>query len=130
MTRFKGLFIGILVAGTLAACMPQAGEGERFLVYFDELSANVTPQAAGVVADAVAKAKASQARSIRIEGRASATGSAAANQKLSESRAQAVANELQKDGLDPKTFRQVSVGQTGSGDTSVADRRVDIVLER
>ena len=40
------------------------------------------------------------------------------------------AAELAKDGLDRATFGQVWIGETGSGDTGVADRRVDIVLER
>lgn len=130
MTRFNGVLLGFVVAGALAGCMPKPVESDRFLVYFDEFSANITPQAAGVAADAVAKAKAMPAKSIRIEARASATGSPEANQKLAETRAQVVADELQKDGLNPAMFRQQPIGQTGSGDTGVTDRRVDIVLER
>jgi outer membrane protein OmpA-like peptidoglycan-associated protein len=70
------------------------------------------------------------ARAIRIEGRASATGSPTANQYLVQTRTQVVADELQKNGLDRATFKQVWIGQTGSDDPSVAERRVDIVLER
>jgi outer membrane protein OmpA-like peptidoglycan-associated protein len=125
--------LGLVVLGAVAGCMPQAQapqEGARFLVYFDEFSANITPQAQGVIADAAAKVKATHPRAIRIEAHASATGSPAANQKLTETRSQVVADALQRDGLDPGTFRQVAAGQTPTGDTSVADRRVDIVLER
>jgi outer membrane protein OmpA-like peptidoglycan-associated protein len=53
-----------------------------------------------------------------------------ANQHLAETRSQVVVDELARDGLDRATFRQVLIGQTGSGDPSVAERRVDIVLER
>ncbi|HEX3863967.1 MAG TPA: OmpA family protein [Stellaceae bacterium] len=124
----------VAALATLAACMPMAGPGAndagRFLVYFDEFSANLTPEAKKVVADAVAQAKATQAHGVRIEARASATGSPQANQPLAQTRSQVVADELAKDGLNPATFSQVSVGQTGSGDPSVADRRVDIVLLR
>ena len=35
---------------------------------------------------------------------------------------------MQKDGIDPTTIEQAPIGQTGSGDTSVMERRVDIVL--
>ena len=37
---------------------------------------------------------------------------------------------LAADGLSPAMLHQVPIGQTGSGDPSVAERRVDIVLER
>jgi outer membrane protein OmpA-like peptidoglycan-associated protein len=51
-----------------------------------------------------------------------------ANQHLAETRTQVVYDELQKDGINPATLIQQPIGQTGSGDTTVMDRRVDIVL--
>jgi outer membrane protein OmpA-like peptidoglycan-associated protein len=122
-----GLLLGLLAACVQATPQPDA---ERLLVYFDEFSANLTPEARQVVANAVSRARETSARSIRIEGRASATGSPAGNQRLAEARSQMVADELARDGLDRATFRQVWIGETGSGDPSVAERRVDIVLER
>jgi outer membrane protein OmpA-like peptidoglycan-associated protein len=119
-----GSFLGLLVA--CAQVVPDTG---RFLVYFDEVSANLTPEARQVVANAATRARETSARSIRIEGRASATGSPAGNQRLAEARSQAVADELARDGLDRATFRQAWIGETGSGDPSVAERRVDIILE-
>ena len=100
------------------------------MVYFTEMSATLSPAARQIVADAAGRARATNTRSIRIEGRSNAIGSPAANQRLAEHRAEAVAAELAKDGLDRATFGQVWIGETGSGDTGVADRRVDIVLER
>jgi outer membrane protein OmpA-like peptidoglycan-associated protein len=67
---------------------------------------------------------------VRIEGRASATGSPVANQHLAETRTQVVYDELQKDGINPASLVQAPIGQTGSGDISVMERRVDIVLLR
>ncbi len=131
MTRLRRHLVGFLVIGALAGCAAPGSapqEGERFLVYFDEFSANITPQAQSVIDEA--SAKATHAKAIRIEAHASATGSPAANQKLTETRAQVVADALQKDGIDPGMVRQVAAGQTPTGDTSVADRRVDVVLER
>ena len=131
MIRMRGSWLGIVVAGVLAGCMPAPQpDGDRYLVFFDEFSANLTPDAKKVVAEAAKRARETRSPWIRIEGRASATGSPQANDRLAETRVQVVADELQKDGLDPATFRQVYVGQTGSGDPSVAERRVDIVLER
>ena len=114
----------------LAACVAPSTDNGRFLVFFDEFSANLTPEARKVVADAVSRVRETGTRSIRIEARASATGSPAANQRLAETRSQVVADELRADGISPAMLRQVPIGQTGSGDPSVAERRVVIVLER
>jgi OOP family OmpA-OmpF porin len=118
----------------LAGCAPQPApapaitEAGRYLVYFDEFSARVTEEAKGIVATAAAKAREVGAKTIRIEGRASATGGSVANQRLAETRTQVVYDELQKDGVDPTSIQQQPIGQTGSGDTGVSERRVDIVL--
>ena len=114
----------------LAGCVQPATDNGRFLVFFDEFSANLTPEAHKVVADAVRRMRETGTRSVRIEARASATGSPTANQRLAETRSQVVADELAADGLSPAMLHQVPIGQTGSGDPSVAERRVDIVLER
>jgi outer membrane protein OmpA-like peptidoglycan-associated protein len=122
----------MLLAG-LTACVPQSSvpsEAGRFLVYFDEFSANLTAPARDVVADAAKRAREIKARGIRIEARASATGSPTANKHLAETRSQVVADALAKGGLDRAMLSQVPIGQTGSDDPSVAERRVDIVLER
>ena len=132
MSRILKSWIAALLLMLLAGCALQAvaPPPDRFLVYFTEMSATLSPAARQIVADAAGRARATNTRSIRIEGRSSAIGSPAANQRLAEHRAEAVAAELAKDGLDRATFGQVWIGETGSGDTGVADRRVDIVLER
>jgi peptidoglycan-associated lipoprotein len=118
------------VFALLAACAPMGADYGRFLVYFDEFSANLTPEAHAVLADAARKARETNSRSVRIEARASATGSPVANQRLAETRSQVVADELRADGVSPAMLRQIPIGQTGSGDPTVAERRVDIVLVR
>ena len=121
---------GLVLIG-LAGCVPPPGEdGRRYLVYFDEFSANITDEAKKVVAEAAQTAHAPGTKGVRIEGRASATGSADANKKLAETRTQVVADELARDGVPPTLVHQVPIGQTGSGDPTVAERRVDIVVER
>jgi outer membrane protein OmpA-like peptidoglycan-associated protein len=122
---------GVLCLALLAGCAPMpapSAEDGRYLVYFDEFSARVTPEARQVIATASQRAKEVGAKTIRIEGRASATGSPAANQHLTETRTQVVYDELTRDGVDPTIIQQQPLGQTTTGDTSVMDRRVDIVL--
>jgi outer membrane protein OmpA-like peptidoglycan-associated protein len=65
---------------------------------------------------------------VRIEGRASATGSVAANQRLTETRTQVVYDALQKDGVNPTIIQQQPLGQVTTTDASVMERRVDVVL--
>ena len=129
-TRLPLLCAALLVAAVALAPRGFAQEGTRFLVYFDEFSANLTTQARGVIADAAKHARDGNARAIRVEARASATGSPTANKYLAMTRSQVVADELAKDGVNPAMVQQVPIGQTGSEDPSVAERRVDIVLER
>jgi OOP family OmpA-OmpF porin len=118
----------LLLAGCAPQPAPTTAETGRYLVYFDEFSARVTEEAKGIIATAAAKAREVGAKTIRIEGRASATGGSVANQRLAETRTQVVYDELQKDGVDPTSIQQQPIGQTGSGDTGVSERRVDIVL--
>jgi peptidoglycan-associated lipoprotein len=111
---------------------PPAGMADidRFPVYFDEFSADLSPQAIQIIGDAARRARENNARAIRVGGFASATGSVAANQSLAQTRTQVVTDALAKAGVPLAMVRQVPIGQTGSQDTGVAERRVDIVLER
>ncbi len=123
----------ILFGGALAACAMQPappGDITRFLVYFEEFSADLSGDATRTVTEAAKSFRDNAARAIRIEGRASATGSVEVNKKLAATRTQIVADELVKDGIERSKLRQVDIGETGSNDPSVAERRVDIVLER
>jgi outer membrane protein OmpA-like peptidoglycan-associated protein len=102
----------------------------RYLVYFNEFSADLSPDALNVIGEATKYAKENGATVIQVEGRASATGSPEANQKLTETRTQVTYDALVKDGVDPKIIQQKPLGQTTTSDVSVMDRRVDIVLVR
>jgi len=130
MTRKPFIVAALLVAFAASAPQGFAQQGDRFLIYFDEFSANLTQKSRDVIADAAKKAKETNAKAIRVEARASATGSATANKYLAMTRSQVVADELAKDGASPEIVQQVPIGQTGSDDPSVAERRVDIVVER
>ncbi len=95
--------------GVLVACAPQtapqAQDADRLLVYFDEFSAHLTPEALQTVADAAKRARETNARSVRIEARASATGSPTANRYLAMTRSQVVADALAQDGVNPAILR-------------------------
>jgi OOP family OmpA-OmpF porin len=127
----KPLLVAALLAAFVTLAPPGfAQQGDRFLIYFDEFSANLTQKSREVIADAAKQAKATNAKAIRVEARASATGSVQANIYLALTRSQVVTDQLAKDGVNPAMVKQVPIGETGSQDPSVAERRVDIVLER
>ena len=102
----------------------------RYLVYFDEFSAYLSPRAKAVIAKAAKEAKETGVKSITVQARASATGTVQTNKYLAMTRASIVADELEADGIEPAMVQQEPIGQTGSHDPSVFNRRVDIILHR
>jgi outer membrane protein OmpA-like peptidoglycan-associated protein len=129
LTQVAGAFL-LLLAGCAPQPMATTGmtEDGRYLVYFNEFSAYLSPDAQNVITTAAQRIREAGIKVVRVEGRASATGSAAANQSLTETRTQVVYDQLQKDGVNPTIIQQQPLGQTTMTDTSVMDRRVDIVL--
>lgn len=100
----------------------------RYLVYFDEFSAYLSPESKKKIALVAKQAKAEGAKSITVQARASATGTVQTNKYLAMTRASIVADELAADGVAPAMIEQEPIGQTGSSDPSVFNRRVDIIL--
>jgi outer membrane protein OmpA-like peptidoglycan-associated protein len=101
----------------------------RILIYFNEFSAYLTPRAKAIIAKAAKDAKATDAKAITVQARASATGTVQTNKYLAMTRASIVADELEADGIEPGMIQQQPIGQTGSSDPSVFNRRVDIIIE-
>jgi OmpA-OmpF porin, OOP family len=102
----------------------------RFLVYFDEFSANLSDEAKSVIADAAKRAKETAVKGIVVQARASATGTAETNKYLAQTRSSIVTDQLEADGVARTLIRQEPIGQTGSSDPTVYNRRVDIILQR
>jgi outer membrane protein OmpA-like peptidoglycan-associated protein len=101
----------------------------RFLVYFDEFSANLSDEAKSVIADAAKRARETAAKAIVVQARASATGTAETNKYLAQTRCSIVTDQLVEDGIPRTMIKQEPIGQTGSSDPGVYNRRVDVILE-
>ena len=122
------------LAAATAGCAPPAANPPsrdlpRFLVYFDEFSANLSDEAKSVIGDAAKRARETGATAIVVQARASATGTAETNKYLAQTRSSIVTDQLEADGIERTMIRQEPIGQTGSSDPSVYNRRVDILLE-
>jgi outer membrane protein OmpA-like peptidoglycan-associated protein len=107
-----------------------ANQADRFLVYFDEFSAFLSNEAKTIIADATKHAQETGAKAIVVQARASATGTAETNKYLAMTRSSIVADQLVEDGIARTMIKQEPIGQTGSSDPTVYNRRVDIILER
>jgi len=121
-----------VAVGAANAQTPNTSNSElpRFLVYFDEFSANLSAEAKSVIADAAKRAKETGAKGIVVQARASATGTAETNKYLAQTRSSIVTDQLEEDGIARTLIRQEPIGQTGSSDPTVYNRRVDIILQR
>ena len=119
------------VASTAASAQTgsSATNQTRFLVYFDEFSAFLSNEAKTIIADAAKRARETGAHGIVVQARASATGTAETNKYLAQTRSSIVTDQLEADGIARAIIRQEPIGQTGSNDPTVTDRRVDIILE-
>ena len=127
------LILMTLVAATPAnaqmATSPTSQGAARFLVYFDEFSAFLSDEAKTIIADAAKRAREAGARRIIVQARASATGTAETNKYLAQTRSSIVTDQLEADGIARTMIQQQPIGQTGSNDPTVTERRVDIVIE-
>jgi len=123
------MFWAALVASITASAQTAPEAYPRFLVYFDEFSAFLSDEAKTVIADAAKRARESGAHRIVVQARASATGTAETNKYLAQTRSSIVTDQLEADGIGRAMIQQEPIGQTGSSDPSVYNRRVDIILE-
>ena len=135
--EFWRLWRLILILAALVVSAPTGAQtpsttsqgGARFLVYFDEFSAFLSDEAKTIIADAAKRARVAGARRIVVQARASATGRAETNKYLAQTRSSIVTDQLEADGIARTIIQQEPIGQTGSNDPSVTERRVDIIVE-
>lgn len=105
-----------------------------YLVFFDWDRADLTDRARQIIADAATNARTVSSTRIEVSGHADRTGGAAYNQRLSERRAEAVAQELTRRGIARNEITVQGFGfdrplvPTAMGVREPQNRRVEIVL--
>lgn len=141
------LTLSVLTVGTLAlsACANQgsyksrdqlvsnpACSERRFEIYFQNDRADLTPAALTALQLTTEQLKACQITKVQVTGLADARGGVtAANQGLSERRAQAVAEALQAVGLPAPAFEVQAQGASGARTDGINDplrRRTEVVI--
>jgi outer membrane protein OmpA-like peptidoglycan-associated protein len=105
-----------------------------YLVFFDWNRADLTDRARQIIADAAQASRTVQTTRLEVSGHADRSGSAQYNQRLSERRAQAVASELERQGVPRSAMVIQAFGEsrplvpTADGVREPQNRRVEIVL--
>jgi iron complex outermembrane receptor protein len=106
-----------------------------YMVFFDFNKSDLTPQAVAIVAQAAKNAAPAKATTIDVTGHTDTVGSDAYNMRLSRRRAEAVAAELEKDGIPSSEIAIFAKGKkdllvpTADGVKEPQNRRVQIVYE-
>jgi outer membrane protein OmpA-like peptidoglycan-associated protein len=97
-------------------------------VYFDYNSSQLGPAAREVVRFAADGYKARPPSSVQVTGYTDPSGSAGYNQRLSLRRANAVAAELQSDGVPQSALAVGGQGESSKEPTPGQGRRVDVTV--
>lgn len=105
------------------------------MLFFANDRATLSPDSEVVVREAAAAAKANPEAKVTVAGHADTTGNSAYNQTLSQRRADAVRDELVKDGLNPASIAVIGRGEdallvsTKDGIYEPKNRRVEIIVQ-
>jgi OOP family OmpA-OmpF porin len=120
-----------VVAPTPAAAPAPA---RTFLVFFDWNRADLTDRARQIIGEAANNSRTTGTTRIEVSGHADRSGTPQYNQRLSERRAQAVASELERQGVPRSAMVIQAFGEsrplvpTADGVREPQNRRVEIVL--
>ena len=99
-----------------------------YTVYFDYNSSQLGPAGREVVKLAADASKSGTPSSVQVVGYTDPSGSAGYNQRLSLRRANAVATELQSDGVPQSALVVSGQGESSNEPTPGQDRRVDVTV--
>ncbi len=124
MRRFACLLLLLVAACTASAPSPP----HKVIVFFKEWSAAIDPAAVGAIGTAAQWAKDHPNDPVKVAGYADPTGSAQANDYLSRTRAQVVADQLVADGVDQGRISIAAHGSVDFTSTSQESRRVEIAI--
>jgi len=126
---------GVAPAAAPVAVAPQPPAPPRtFLVFFDWDRADLTDRARQIIAEAAETSRRVQVTRIEVAGHADRSGSPAYNQRLSQRRADNVAAELVRRGVQRNIITVQAFGEsrplvpTADGVREPQNRRVEIVL--
>ena len=122
----------ILVAGGCSMLHrgTPAGEGQKYVIFFQPFSAALDEAAQGSIKAAADYARNHPSVAVTVAGFASPIGSAQANADLSKTRAQVVSDELVSAGVAPGQIKRRPLGEVDYTLDPIESRRVEISVGR
>lgn len=115
---------------------PEPMTSRNYIVFFDFDRYDLTPEAREIIRQAAADAKAGNAIQMDVRGHADRSGSDQYNQRLSARRAEAVRQELARNGVNISAIQTSAVGEreplvpTRDGVKEPQNRRAEIMYNR
>jgi outer membrane protein OmpA-like peptidoglycan-associated protein len=116
----------LAIAVSLGACALGEGSNNRYVVFYQPLSARLDPSAKGVVDGAAGFALRHPTQPVIVVGFADPEGTPASNIAISHTRAQVVMDELVAMGVPAARIRSLAHGAIDFTSTSQESRRVEI----
>ncbi len=122
------------VAAPVQPVAPAPTTARTYLVFFDFNRADLTGRAREIIAEAAQNSRRVQSTRIEVAGHADRSGTPQYNQRLSQRRAETVASELVRQGVNRSDIGVTAFGesrplvQTADGVREPQNRRVEIVL--
>lgn len=116
----------LAVAVSLGACALGEGSNNRYIVFYQPLSARLDASAKGVVDGAAGFALRHPSQPVIVVGFADPVGTAASNAAISHTRAQVVTDELVGMGVPAARIRSLAHGAIDFSASSQESRRVEI----
>ena len=115
----------------LAGCKtapPKPAAPQNYILFFRFDSADLSPDARAIVDQAAAGIKALKPSTVGIAGFSDKVGTKGYNQHLAERRIATVEGALTADGVDPKLYLKIPLGDSEPVIGGTGDRRVEIRL--
>ncbi len=122
--------IGLVLLGCFIIAHARAADtpARKFVVFFQQWSAALSPHAVIVISHASDFAKANPGEAVHVNAFADPTGSHKANALLTDLRAQVVMDQLQKDGVPETRLLGRGHGSVQFALTPQESRRVEITV--
>jgi outer membrane protein OmpA-like peptidoglycan-associated protein len=132
-TLRMGFVVAVLALAGCSMMKPMAGKApaskaQTMLVFFHPWSADLPPEAKGIIDQAAAEIKAKHPSTVAVAGYTYNDASPADNLRLATQRVKAVQDALIADGVDPKLFLSLPLGAPDDSVGKTGDRRTEIRL--
>ncbi len=133
MSRVRTVLMALTMTALAACAMnkpapPPAPIPVVYLVFFHGSSAELTPAGKVIVDQAAARIRERPPSTVALAGYTADAGTPAGQKEMAERRIEMVESALTADGVDPKLFLRIPLGEAEDTAGKTGDRRIEIRL--